>query len=460
MVLLMVDFLIGLVSLPAQDNGISALGVIHGVMDRFYPVRHRNMRRLAALQARQNIRDDRIRILRAGIIRCHDHKIRMLGGNFSHLGPLGLIPVPAAAKYRHRPALGKLLHGRKHILQSVRAVGIIDQNRIILSGGRNNLHPALHMGDRSQDLRAAAQGNPQLLRRAQHIQRIIYHKFARNANPDFHTLIRCHGIKGHMIRTQADRFRPQIGRLVFRVKIRFAGCIPQKPRRPGIVRVADTLAAVPEQDRLCVTVCFHRLMEVQMVLGQVGKNTDLIVHAVYPVQVKRMRGSLHHHVRTAGVAHLTKQALQLKRLRRRAFRRQNLLPDHILIGPDQAHLGPQRLLQNGLEQVCGRGFPVGAGHGRHHHLIRRMPEEVGTQHRQGAAGILHPHPGDLHGRFFFAQHTGRTAFRRFPDIGMPIGRKAPHRDEEVAGPDSAGIVLHLRDLHLRVGMKLLNGNAI
>ena len=156
MMLLVIDLLVGLVSLSAQDDGIAALSMIHGVVDRFHPVRHRNMRRRAALQARQNVRDDRIRILRAGVIRCHDHKIRVLGGNSSHLRPLGLIPVAAAAKYRHRPALGKLLHRRKHILQSVGAVGIIDQNRIILPGGRDDLHPALHMGDRSQDLRAAA----------------------------------------------------------------------------------------------------------------------------------------------------------------------------------------------------------------------------------------------------------------------------------------------------------------
>ena len=46
----------------------------------------------------------------------------------------------------------------------------------------------------------------------------------------------------------------------------------------------------------------------------------------------------------AGVRHLPEEPLDLKGFRRGAVRRDDLLPDHVLIGTDKAHLGLPCLL--------------------------------------------------------------------------------------------------------------------
>ena len=59
-----------------------------------------------------------------------------------------------------------------------------------------------------------------------------------------------------------------------------------EPGRPRIVTVHHADAAVPEQNGLGIAVVFHRYMEIQMVLGQIGEDTHLVVNAVDPVQTQ------------------------------------------------------------------------------------------------------------------------------------------------------------------------------
>ena len=77
-----------------------------------------------------------------GIVGGHHHEVRDVRGDLAHLGALGLIPVAAAAKERNGAALGKALDAGEHILQSVGAVGVVDEDRIVLAGGWDHLHPA------------------------------------------------------------------------------------------------------------------------------------------------------------------------------------------------------------------------------------------------------------------------------------------------------------------------------
>ena len=51
--------------------------------------------------------------------------------------------------------------------------------------------------------------------------------------------------------------------------------------------------------------------------------------------------------------------LELKGLRRGPLGVENLIPHHVLIGADEAHLGPGRLLQHILEEI---GAPFSDGH--------------------------------------------------------------------------------------------------
>ena len=81
-----------------------------------------------------------------------------------------------------------------------------------------------------------------------------------------------------------------------------------------------------------------------MVLGQIGEDAHRIVNSIDPVQTQGVGGGLHHRIGTPGVRHLPEEPLDLKGFRRGAVRRDDLLPDHVLIGTDKAHLGPPCLL--------------------------------------------------------------------------------------------------------------------
>ena len=132
-----------------------------------------------------------------------------------------------------------------------------------------------------------------------------------------------------------------------------------------------------------------------MILGQIGEDAHRVADAIHPVQRQRVGGDLHHHMGAARIPHPGKELLDLKGLRRGPLRGEHLAADHVLVGADQAHLGPRRLLQNRLEQVGGGGLAVGAGDGHHGHIVRRMAEVVGAHHRQGPAGVRHLDIGDL-----------------------------------------------------------------
>ena len=100
----------------------------------------------------------------------------------------------------------------------------------------------------------------------------------------------------------------------------------------------------------------HGLVEIQVVLGQVGENAHRVVDTVHPIQRQSVGGCLHHHMGAAGGAHPGKQLLELQGLRCGTLSGHHLVADQILVGADQAHLGPQLLFQDGLEQIGGGGI--------------------------------------------------------------------------------------------------------
>ncbi len=126
MVLDVVDLLVGLMALAAQNDHITLLRVVHGPMNGLNPVSYHHIGRAAALQPRQDVGDDGLRVLGAGVVGGDHQKVRVLSGSPSHLGPLGPVPVAAAAEHRHGAALGKAPHRGEDILQPVGTVGVVD----------------------------------------------------------------------------------------------------------------------------------------------------------------------------------------------------------------------------------------------------------------------------------------------------------------------------------------------
>ena len=419
-------------------------------MDGLNPVLHHNVGSIKALQPRQDVSDDVRRLLGAGIVGGHHHEIRDLRGHGAHLGPLGPVSIAAAAEQGDGAPLGKALHRGQHVHHAVGAVGVINENGIVLSRGGNHLHAALHRGHTGQHRRALLQGDPQCQRRAHHIQRIIHHEPAGDVHPHGDTLRCRHGGKGHMVGLQNDLLRPQVCVSVLGVEEFLAGGLLQQPPGPGIVGVADAGAAGAEQDRLGVTVGLHGLMEIQMVLGQIREDAHRVRNAVDPVQRQGVGGDLHHHMAAAGVTHPREQLLHLKGLRGGALRGDHLIPDHILIRADQTNFRAQSLLQNRLQQIGGGGLAVGARHRDHGHLLRGMAEEVGAHHRQAPAGIRHLHIGDLPLRQLLTQDGRRAGGHRFFDIGMTVRGEAGHGHKQVAGLRLTGVIADVPDLLFRI----------
>ena len=243
-----------------------------------------------------------------------------------------------------------------------------------------------------------------------------------------------------MVRLQGDVFRPQIRLRRLGVSEEAAGGVRRQPGRPGVVGVDNACLTVLKQQRLGAAVVLHGAVEIQMVLGEVCKHARLIVDAVHPVQGQGVGGDLHHHMGAARIPHLGEEPLELKGLRRGALRGEGLLADHVLIGADQTHLGPRRLLQNGFQQVGGGGLAVGAGDPDHGHALGGVSKEVGPHRRQSPAGIRHLDIGDIPLRRLLAQHRRRAGLHGLSDEIVSVRRKAGHGHKQSAGSHRPGVI--------------------
>ena len=135
--------------------------------------------------------------------------------------------------------------------------------------------------------------------------------------------------------------------------------------QPDAPLVVDAHHAAPgvrrrEQQRLGGVVVLHRLVEVQVVLREVGEEGHVEDGAVDPVLGERVARDLHDDVGGARLPHHGEQRVQVGGLGRRADRLDPGVPDPGLHGSQQ----PGRLAERaeaGLDEVGGRGLAVGAG---------------------------------------------------------------------------------------------------
>ena len=189
-----------------------------------------------------------------------------------------------------------------------------------------------------------------------------------------------------------------------------------------------------------------------MVLGQVGEDPHGEADACHPLEKQCVGGYLHHHMGAARVRHAAEKALELKGFRGGTLSGDDLVPDHVLVGADQAHLGAPGLLQDILEQVSGGGLAIGAGDAHHHHGGRRIAVPVPAHLGQGRAAVGNQHVGPLSLRPLLAQHAGRAFFPGHGDIFVPIRLIARHGHKEVPGPRLSRVIADAGDLHLQVGV--------
>ena len=197
-------------------------------------------------------------------------------------------------------------------------------------------------------------------------------------------------------------------------------------------------------------------MEVQMVLAEVRKHPHGEPNTRHPLQAEGVGGHLHHHMGTPRVRHGAEEGLELEGLRGGALGVERLLPDHILVGADQASLGPQALFQHILEEVRRRCFAVGAGDAHHGHGGGGVAEPVPPQLRQGGAAVGGQHIGNLPLRPRLAENTGRPLLQRHGDKAVSVRLISGNSRKEVPGLGLPGVVADPTNLRLQVRMDLQN----
>ena len=163
-------------------------------------------------------------------------------------------------------------------------MGVVDDNRK-LRRDRNHLNPALDPPGPGQSggqvLQRRLQGQPA----GQHTQGVIHTEASGNGQAHAGNLPPRHRLKLHPFRKEPQVFGRQIRPiLVFRIGNLGTGHRFMEIPPRLIVQVKHRRTALPEEQALGIPVGLHGSVEIQVVLGQVGKNARSKWNAVQPVE--------------------------------------------------------------------------------------------------------------------------------------------------------------------------------
>ena len=338
-------------------------------------------------------------------------------------------------------------------------MGVVNQHGIGHSRRGNHLYPALDTLGVCQGRSSSLKGNAQLQRNTQDGQGIVNRESAGDGQVDPGPFSFRNCREGNALGVEFHVFGMESGFCLDRGGQYRAGSRCQHPLGVRVVPVDHRPAAPAEELRLGIAVGIHGLVEIQMILRQIGKGRHIVVNAADPLQGDGMTGNLHHHMGTAGIPHLRKQGLKLKALRRGALGGDYLIADEVLHGADQSHLGPQAGFQHLLEQQCTGGFSVGAGDSDHFHGLRRMAEVIRADQSQGQPVGFHQHIAYLLLRLFGSDHHAGPLLHGHGDKSVAIGSKAGNGHKQGPGGHLSGIVADGGDLRFRVGGQLHHRNS-
>ena len=197
---------------------------------------------------------------------------------------------------------------------------------------------------------------------------------------------------------------------------------------PPPVLVVDVHHGRPrllEQPPLGREVGLHRLVEVEVVLGQVREHAAREADAATPAELERVRGDLHRARAVAGVEHPPEGGLEVDRLGRRALDLLLHPAHHALDRAEQARLAPRRLEQV-ADQEGGGGLAVRAGDADHLELGGRIAVEAGRRGAHRGAHVVHHHLGHAEARAAARRPAPppRAPPRRERSRGRPSGTRA------------------------------------
>lgn len=122
----------------------------------------------------------------------------------------------------------------------------------------------------------------------------------------------------------------------------------------------DHVAEPREEQALHCTVLLHRMVVIQVILGQIRKDCGAVVGPLYPALLERMGGYFHYTALHALKRHMIQAALKLQRFLCRTGHPIALTVIPHLDCTDQAGLHPM-ILHDPFNQIRSRGLAVGTG---------------------------------------------------------------------------------------------------
>ena len=168
-------------------------------------------------------------------------------------------------------------------------MGIVDQNGIVLSRSGNDLHAPLDAARVTKRRRQLRKRNAERQTRSENRQRIIDAECARNAQLRAADLKPGHNIGLHAVCIQTDVLGNKVCGVVL------CGIGQDLTRRltadaitVQVVQIHDAGVTMAEQNRLRVAVIEHRLVEIQMILGQICEHAHLEADTLHAAERQRM----------------------------------------------------------------------------------------------------------------------------------------------------------------------------
>src|SRR3954454_17588914 len=428
-----------LVALARDDEHVTGPGHVDRLLDRRAAV---DLHLDPAAGSLEDLADDGLRRLVAGVVGGDDRDVGALTGDRAHERALGAVAVAAGAEDHDEAVLRERAGGAQDVVERVGRVGVVDEDRerLALVDG---LEAAGDLGGVREGVGDRVVGDAQGPDGGDGAQDVEDVEAARERRAAGGAVER----EGRAGRVALDRRRPEPR--VGGVDADRDGVV-QVAREPPAVGVVDVdhggLRAGLEQAALGREVVLHRRMEVEVVLREVREDRDVPVDRVGAVELEGVARDLHDDGLVADVAHLGEGALQVDGLGRGADHRPFLAADDGGDRADEARAAPRRLEQPAGEEG-GRRLAVGAGDADGLERSRGIPVEPRGGGRHRGADVGHPDLGHvseverpLH------DERDRPALDRVGREVVAVTGEPGHAEEERPGRDEPVVVGERRHL--------------
>ena len=317
MVLHALNFLIVLVAFAGNEDHVSLLSHHTGRANGLTTVHDTDhFLHLTDIKSCQHIVDDVLRLLKAGVVRSDDHPVALLHGLLGHQRTFTLITVAACSTNGNDLTLAveHLMDGVEHILQSVRGMGIVHDSRIALLRA-DWIESSIHTLQRTQNdqyiLRLLTEHDGSTI----HGEQVAHIKL-----PDeLYTNLLAIDIEIHSLEMTLYDLGLEVSHRTGGISLHLCLRVLHHEQTVLVVGIGDgegVLFQPVEEGLFGITVILEGLMIVQMVTGEIRKETTLETESADTLLCDGMARALHEGILASGVHHPGQQTVQLYGVRR------------------------------------------------------------------------------------------------------------------------------------------------